>query len=141
MRLLITGANGQLGRDVQEECHRRQIDYTPTDIEELDITAVSGPATTPAPASSRLLENYPNPFNPSTHIPFELDQPDRVRIAIFDLNGRQVTQLVDAVFEAGHHQVEWNGRDASGRSVASGTYLVRLQVDETVEAERLVLLR
>jgi hypothetical protein len=107
----------------------------------MDIIAVADPSTTPAPPSPRLLQNYPNPFNPSTHIPFELDQPGRVRLGIFDLQGRQVVALADATFEAGRHEVAWNGRDARGRSVASGTYLVRLQVNEVVEAERLIVLR
>ncbi len=43
--------------------------------------------------------------------------------------------------DVGRHEVEWNGRDARGESVGSGTYLVRLRVNEFVEAERLVLLR
>jgi hypothetical protein len=97
---------------------------------------------TPTSQSRRtLLRNAPNPFNESTRIAFRLAQPGQVRLAIFDLSGRQIVTLVDAALAAGDHAAEWNGRDESGRTAASGTYLLRLRVDDSVEAERLVILR
>ena len=72
---------------------------------------------------------------------FELHQAGRVQVEIFDVSGRQVVTLIDRELPAGSHGAEWDGRDESGRDVGSGTYLVRLRVDESVEAERLVMLR
>ena len=64
-----------------------------------------------------------------------------MQVEIFDLSGRRIIALVDATYAVGRHEVEWDGRDERGRDVVSGTYLVRLRVNESVEAERLVMLR
>lgn len=97
---------------------------------------------TPTQQSRRmLLRNYPNPFRETTRIDFRLGQPGRVQLGIFDLAGRRIVTLIDASLAAGDHDAEWNGRDGNGDVVASGTYLLRLRVDEAVEAERLVMLR
>jgi flagellar hook assembly protein FlgD len=74
-----------------------------------------------------LYANYPNPFNPSTTIRFDVPQSGLVNLTIYDLNGRRIATLVDENMAAGSHQVSWNGRDASGISVASGVYIYRLQ--------------
>jgi len=103
-------------------------------------TAVD-PAPTPMPPSCRLLQNYPNPFNPLTRIPFQLNQPGWAQVDILDLNGRQIITLVDEAYAVGHHEVQWDGRDGEGHDVASGTYLVRLRVNDAVEAQRLIMLR
>jgi hypothetical protein len=97
--------------------------------------------TLPIRRLGQLLPNQPNPFQLSTRIPFELYQPGRVQMEIFSLGGRRIVTLIDAALADGRHGIEWNGRDASGCDVASGTYLVRLRIGESVEAERLVLMR
>ncbi len=91
--------------------------------------------------SGRLLPSHPNPFRQLARIPFELDQPGRAEVEIFDLAGRRIVTLLDETRPSGHHEIEWNGRDERGRGVASAAYLVRLRVNESVEAERLLLLR
>lgn len=93
------------------------------------------------PRPYRLLQNYPNPFRLETRIPFQLQQGGRVQVEILDLNGRRIIDLVDATFENGRHEITWKGRDARGREVASSTYLIRMRVNETVQAERLLMLR
>ncbi len=95
----------------------------------------------PARQSGRLLRSHPNPFSLLTRIPFQLQQPGRVQVEILDLAGRRIATLIDAALAAGDHGAEWSGRDESGCDVASGTYLVRLRVNESVQAERLVMLR
>lgn len=79
------------------------------------------------PQSISLAQNYPNPFNPQTTLRFTLDQPASVHLTVFDLHGRVVRVLVDGEMASGIHQVSWDGADASGRAVASGTYLYRLE--------------
>jgi len=93
------------------------------------------------PKEMVLYANYPNPFNPSTTIRFDLTQTGAVELSIFDLNGRQVASLIDGSMAAGSHQVSWNGRDASGISVASGIYIYRLQSMDKVMSRKLTLLR
>jgi hypothetical protein len=78
------------------------------------------------PKEFTLLQNYPNPFNPSTRIRFTLPVASNVNITVFNLLGQDVATLVNALLPAGEQTTVWNGRDASGRSVASGIYFYRL---------------
>ncbi|MDX2475181.1 MAG: FlgD immunoglobulin-like domain containing protein [Candidatus Krumholzibacteria bacterium] len=93
-------------------------------------------ATVPTEPS---LSAAPNPFNPSTMIQFNVPAASRVELEIFDIGGRRLRTLVREEMAAGSHTVEWNGRDIDGRAVASGVYLSRLRIGETVLTERLVL--
>jgi hypothetical protein len=93
------------------------------------------------PKDMVLYANYPNPFNPSTTIRFDLAQTGAVELSIFDLNGRRIASLIDGPLVAGSHQISWNGRDASGIAVASGIYIYRLQSMDNVMSRKLTLLR
>jgi hypothetical protein len=78
------------------------------------------------PAVTRL-GNWPNPCNPRTTISFHVAVAARIRVDIYDLNGRRVAALADRFFGAGVQSVPWDGRDAAGRALGSGTYIVRLE--------------
>jgi hypothetical protein len=92
--------------------------------------------------NGRLGPNFPDPFNPGTHIPFNLEKITRVSLQVYDLSGRLVRTLVaEDLYQAGRHQVWWNGRDEAGRTVGAGVYLVRLQGGGRSEAESMVLLK
>lgn len=94
------------------------------------------------PAEARLHQCRPNPFNPSTEIPFELPRRAEVSIDIFDAAGRYIATAVNAVFGEGYHTVPWNGRDARGAAVASGVYFYRLDIEDgTSLVRKMVLLR
>jgi|GEM_PF-6851298 len=83
------------------------------------------------PEAFQLSQNYPNPFNPTTTISFALPEAvNNVRLDIYDLTGALVRSLVSGAQEAGYHEVTWNGQDANGRHVVSGTYLYRLQAGD-----------
>ena len=88
------------------------------------------------PASVRLYENYPNPFNPSTTLRFDLTAPVEVELHVYDLMGRRVATLVRERMAAGAHTVSF---DASG--LASGTYLARLQAGSVSQTQAMVLLK
>ncbi len=99
---------------------------------------VPEPALPPAP--TLLHQNAPNPFNPSTTIRFEVpDHAAAVRLRVYDPAGRLVRTLVDEVRESGSHAAVWNGRDQAGRGVASGVYLVRLDVGGVSQMRSMVL--
>ena len=66
----------------------------------------------------------PNPFNPSTTVTFRLGRSERVRVSVYDLNGRLVANLADRVFPAGDNGVPWTGVADDGHELASGTYLI-----------------
>jgi hypothetical protein len=80
------------------------------------------------PMSFALRAAYPNPFNPSTEMRFEMPYSGLVDLAIYDLLGRRVATLVRADREPGSYQAVWNGTNDLGERVASGAYLVRFVV-------------
>jgi hypothetical protein len=95
-----------------------------------------------APARLALVGNFPNPFNPSTTIVFELTMPTTVDLDIQDAKGRRVRRLVASVkLGTGRHEVTWDGRDASGHDLPSGVYLCRLGAGKEVVTDSLVLVR
>jgi hypothetical protein len=81
------------------------------------------------PESFSLAQNYPNPFNPATTITFGLPVAGRVQAQIYDILGRNVLTLLDEVRPAGYHSVTWDGTNAAGQQLGSGTYFLRLSVD------------
>ncbi len=82
--------------------------------------------TDAVPTAFRLGANYPNPFNPTTTIPFAVTQSGVVTLAIYDNTGRLVKTLINEPLQPGEYTVQWDGRNSSGQAVASGVYLVRL---------------
>ncbi|MBE0565780.1 MAG: lamin tail domain-containing protein [Krumholzibacteria bacterium] len=102
-----------------------------------DVSAVPVPGL-----FSELRGNVPNPFNPSTAVFFSLDRDGHARLDIYDVRGRQVRTLVDAQLTAGSYDgaYRWDGRDDQGRSVTSGTYFQRLELDGKVVGSRKMML-
>ena len=83
--------------------------------------------------------NYPNPFNPSTVIPYQLPVSTHVRLDVFNVLGQRVATLVDGVQPAGYHTARWDATDGAGRAVAAGVYLYRLRGGGVNLSERMVL--
>jgi len=88
-----------------------------------------------------LYQNYPNPFNPSTSISFYIPGPDRVRLEIFDVQGRRIRTLADRQMEGGRHTLQWNGTNDAGRQVSSGIYVYRLVSGKRSLTRKLVMMR
>lgn len=96
----------------------------------------------PSPLVNRMLQaTHPNPFNPRTTIAYAVDRAQHITISVYDMVGRRVAVLVDQTVTAGEHRVQWNGTDSAGRGIGSGAYLIRLQTPETVESQKIMLLR
>jgi len=95
----------------------------------------------PLPSRIATLDAAPNPFNPRTTIRFGLSAAGRVRLTVYDIAGRRVRTLVDAILPSGTHEAIWDGRDAGGRAAASGSYFARLEAGDTVQALRMSLVR
>ena len=93
------------------------------------------------PETLELSCNYPNPFNPQTTITFSLERDEWAAVSVFELTGRRVALLTDRTFDAGTHSLTWSGRDEAGRSMPSGTYIVRLETESNVQARKVMLLR
>lgn len=93
------------------------------------------------PKEFGLDQSYPNPFNPVTTINFQVPKSGRVTIKIFDMLGRQVRMLVEEDYEPGFHAVEWDGKDDSGRQVATGTYLYMMKAGDFVKVRKGMLVK
>lgn len=93
------------------------------------------------PMAPELRPNYPNPFNSSTLIPYQLGEQADVRLDLFNLLGQRLRSLVDQRQQPGLYRVTWDGRDEQGRSLTSGLYIYRLQAGGRVEQRSMMLLR
>ncbi|MFZ5517711.1 MAG: M14 family zinc carboxypeptidase [Candidatus Zhuqueibacterota bacterium] len=105
------------------------------------VSGVAEKPETDISADYRLYENYPNPFNPLTHISFQLPARGFVDLKIYDILGREIRSLVQDVQEAGVHQVAWDGNDESGNAVASGVYFCRMKSSDFGATRKLLLLK
>lgn len=93
------------------------------------------------PTSFSLNQNFPNPFNPSTTIQFALPVSEFVSLKIYNLLGQEVNQLVDENFNAGFHNVKWNGLDKNNNPVSSGVYLYKIEAGSFVSIKKAVYLK
>ena len=93
------------------------------------------------PSEFLLSPAYPNPFNPITTLRYDLPSEGYVTLAIYDINGREINQLVNTVQSAGHKSVRWNATDSFGKPVSAGVYLYQIRVGEFVQTRKMVLLQ
>ena len=102
---------------------------------------VAGMTDVPSASTSKLQQNHPNPFNPTTRIDFVLDRTDNVAVAVFDLAGRKVATLHRGVLGAGEHSVDWNGTTDRGDAAATGHYRYVLTTSSGRESRSMILLK
>ncbi|NOY89283.1 MAG: T9SS type A sorting domain-containing protein [FCB group bacterium] len=107
--------------------------YLPTDVNDDKGNLV--------PKGFSLNQNYPNPFNPSTEITFSLPAKSNITLAVYNMLGQKVTVLAQGMFQAGEHEVLWNGKNKNGKPVSSGMYFYRLQTDSYSETKKMILLK
>jgi hypothetical protein len=88
-----------------------------------------------------LHDNRPNPFNPTTSIAYDVPRAEHVRLSIYDVRGREVARLVDAVQPAGRHTATWDGRTAAHEPAASGVYFYRIVAGDFARTKKMVLLK
>jgi hypothetical protein len=107
----------------------------------LAATSTGGPAPAVLAVEPGLRALYPNPFLSDLSIRFALGRSSPVRVDIYDVQGRHLANVVQGPLEAGNHRARWDGRDASGRSVAAGVYFVRLEAEGSRWSEKVLRLR
>ncbi|MBL7994178.1 fibronectin type III domain-containing protein [bacterium] len=93
------------------------------------------------PREFGIAQNYPNPFNPSTTIQFDVARSGNVKVKVYNVLGQEVATLVDGYFETGKQSVQWNGKDALGRQVASGVYMYRLEAGKIAKTKKMMLIK
>ena len=93
------------------------------------------------PNSFRIYPNYPNPFNSTTKIDYQIPKKTNVQLVIFDILGRNVITLVDDLLQPGYKTITWNGIDAFGNNVSAGMYFYMIQTGKNREVKKMVLLK
>lgn len=106
------------------------------DYDEATINVQSGIDALAMPTEVELGNNYPNPFNPVTVIPYALPEASKVSIRVYDLLGRVVQTLVDGTIEAGRHEVAFRAE-----RLPTGVYLVRLEAADLTITRRITLMK
>ncbi len=89
----------------------------------------------------KLYHNYPNPFNSSTRISFELEQTDDVKMEIFNINGQPIKTILHKTLTPGFYEVNWDGTDLNGNPVSSDIYICRLKTTQNQKTIKLLLLK
>ena len=113
-------------------------------IEYFDIpSAIQTEDEMPLAEDFRLFPNYPNPFNPRTHIDFEIKglRKRMVQLTVYNTLGELVKTLLHQPLSAGKYSLVWDGTNEQGQSVASGVYIYRLQVGNRVVSRKMTLLK
>jgi hypothetical protein len=93
------------------------------------------------PQSFALHANYPNPFNPTTTILYDLPESATVHLVIYDVLGKQIKTLVNQPHDAGVKTAVWDGTDDLGRPVSAGVYLYQIQAGGFSKTKKMVLLK
>ena len=120
--IIVAGNNGQ------------QLEHTDSFVYELNTDAL-------VPSTTELSNAYPNPFNPSTNIAYNLGSSSDVSLVIYDMKGSLVKTLVSEFQDAGEKSVIWNGKNDTGSQVSSGMYLVRMEASGQVYQQAITLLK
>ena len=124
--LMVSETNGEI-------CY-----HGPISVDLSDPGLPEGPSVL---LETRLLPAYPNPFNPSTHIPYELRTAGKVQIEIYDIRGRIVWNQTLEHSSAGSFGLRWEGVDNNGRPVTSGIYFYRMKAGKYSQVNKLVMLK
>ena len=133
-----------IGPDQNVESHTLNFKVTPEDLANavlsISLDGISQPKLT------QLLQNFPNPFNPETWIPYQLSEDSLVSVSIYDTIGRLIRTLPLGYQSAGFYYSQgraayWDGRNETGESVASGVYFYQLRAGDYTDLRRMVILK
>ncbi len=97
--------------------------------------------TSSLPTEFSLAKNYPNPFNPTTTISFEIPSESDVTIGVYNMLGQKVVDLVNDSFAPGVYAVQWNGVDSNGKPVGSGLYIYQMNAGQYSAASKMLYLK
>ena len=139
---------GEVARVVVREATEGSVALKTVDLRDInngrdEVTLPGTGVETPyIPVTTALLQNHPNPFNPSTTIAFDVATAGEVRIEIYDVSGALVRTLVNGENGVGRHVATWDGRDGVGNQVHTGVYFYRMTAPGyTSQAKKMLLLK
>ncbi len=117
-------------------CRINGVEYGETHL--LDVE--SGDTLT-KPNNFILSQNFPNPFNPTTQISYELPQDSDVELIVYNTLGKEVVKLVDKNQTVGKYTINWNGQNAQGKQMPGGIYFYTLKTKDFTQTKKMLLLR
>ena len=136
--LKVIDIKEDMGERVSWKLHRGNLERTGS----LGMTLVSNDSEEGlTPSKFYVSANYPNPFNPSTMTDIETVEAGDLMVSVFDAKGRMVNNLVNRYLEAGRYSVKWNGKDASGRSMPTGVYFIKVQSGLDMHTQKMILMK
>ena len=103
--------------------------------------SIGGNSSNGLPDRFTTYPNFPNPFNPTTQIQYDLPKDRFVSIAIYDVIGRNIRSLTNANQTAGYHSIYWDAKNDFGEGVAAGMYIYTIQAGEFRATKKMVLLK
>ena len=106
-----------------------------------NVTLVEEDSPNWIPQRFELLQNFPNPFNPTTNIHYTLSEPCYIKLVIYNSLGHEIKILVDEFQTEGYKTIKWDGRNNKGNQVCSGIYFYRLGIDRFEQIKKMILLR
>lgn len=93
------------------------------------------------PSSFYVYNNYPNPFNPTTQIDYNLPEDKYVNVIIYNVKGKRVKTLVNKIQTLGFHSLRWDARNDIGEKVSAGVYIYKIQTEKYTATKKMVLLK
>ena len=105
------------------------LDLTPTLVSVRNISLE-------APGGFSLMQNYPNPFNPSTKIGLQIVKSGFVKVAVYDITGKEVAELINAQLHSGSYEIQWNAAD-----FPSGVYFYTMRTESYAETKKMILIK
>ncbi|HNT67144.1 MAG TPA: FlgD immunoglobulin-like domain containing protein, partial [bacterium] len=104
------------------------------------VSGIDAPVSA-VPGEYALSQNWPNPFNASTKISFDIPNRSEIALIIYDITGQEVRTLASGTKESGRHEVVWNGENNSGGDAGSGLYIYRLESGDQIKSCKMLLVR
>ncbi len=98
---------------------------------ESGLTGIDESQSIRIPTESRMLPNYPNPFNPETMIQYVLRENSDVKLTVYNIYGQVVKELIKKAMPAGEHMVKWNGKNHNSERVSTGVYVAKIEMESS----------
>ena len=106
-----------------------------------EVSVADEPNIYSNPGRFSLKQNFPNPFNPTTNIQYQINEPMEISISVYDLEGRIVAEFRKSHVDVGEYSWTWNGRDLSGTQVTAGVYFTKMLSGDLSQTIKMILLK